>query len=114
MLTSFRFPVQGKIAALRGSRSIDRTTGWPKKETRFIRIFFKHKMLPIHEKAIRLREWVNVHLKTRGKTLDISLFKIDKPGLPATGTAALTLEGRHEKRDSPFGIRLGFSLFTSP
>ena len=114
MLASFCFPVQGKIAALRGSRSIDRTTGWLKKETCFIRIFFKRKMLPIHEKAMRSRELVNVHLKIRGKTLDIFFFKIDKPGLPATGTAALTLEGRHEKRDSPFGIRLGFSLFTSP
>ena len=106
-----RLPIHGKIAALCGSRSINRTPMGTQKKAYFIRMFFKHKMLPIHEKAMHSRELVNIHLEIRGKALGISLLKINKSRLFATGAATLALEGGHEKRDSPLGTRDSFWFF---
>ena len=77
-----------------GSRFIDRAAAGLEKETCLIQMFFKREMLPVHEKAIRFRELVNVHLEMRGKALGIPFLKIDKTRLFAAGTATPALKKR--------------------
>jgi hypothetical protein len=57
-------------------------------------------MLPAHEKGIRFRKLVNVHLETRGKTFGIPFRKVDKPGLFAARTATLAFKNIHGENNT--------------
>jgi len=62
-------------------------------------MFFECEVFSIQEKTMRLDKQINVHPKVRGQALVIPFCKINEPQLTAACTAALALEGVHQKPD---------------
>lgn len=58
-------------------------------------MFFKREMLPVHEKTMRFRELVNVHLEVCGQALSIPAFEVDETGLLTAGAAPAAFEIGH-------------------